>query len=137
MQQTRLDHWLKRRLNHITRFYCNVLPEDLPREAKVEESPEGRLSSHSFRITSSSERVTETLVDLFRLQGITYAAQVDEASGLLSKLVNRPRRSLTYDVIWLIGILGLVIAGLVLIFSTGVLRGLFDLVQGWITTNMS
>lgn len=136
MQQTRLDHWLKKRLTHVTRFYCNVLPQDLPNETKVEESPEGRSSSHRFRVTSSSEQITILLADLFRLQGITFAAQVDESSGFLSKLVSRPRRSTTYDAIWLIGILAVVIGGIALVLLTGGIDKLVNSIQEWFAENI-
>lgn len=137
MQQTRLDHWLKKRFAHVTRFYCNVLPKDMPKEAKVEESPDGSLSSHKFRVTTPTEQVSYALVNLFQLQGITFAAKVDEDPGFVSKLVNRPRRSATYDAIWLIGILATVTTAVVSFSSTEAFPKLLSLIQEWIAGSMS
>ena len=137
MQQTRLDHWLKKRLAHVTGFYCNVLPTDIPKEAKVEESPNGSVSSHKYRVTSPSEQVSYTIVSLFQLQGIKFAAKVDEGAGFVSKLVNRPRRSATYDAVWLLGIIGAAIAGFVLLSSTGAIPKLVSLLQEWLNAALS
>ena len=128
MQQTQLDHWLKKRFSHITRIYCNVLPQGIPAQALIEEAPEGKSSSHRYRITSPSDEVTDGVISQFRLQGITFAARVDEGGGMVGRMVTRPRRSFTYDMVWLFGGLSAGVAALVLCLWFGVFPKLYVLV---------
>lgn len=117
MQQTPLDHWLRKKFAYITRFYCNVLPADLPNGVQVEEAGANTSASHRYRLSTSSEEITQLVVDRFRLHGITYNAQIESKPGTASRLVSRPLRSLTYDVVWIMIILGVIGFTLFMIFS--------------------
>ena len=134
MQQTALDHWLQKKFSHVTRFYCNVLPEGIPNDIGVEEAPEGEASSHRFRITAMNDAKSDQVVDLLRVQGITYQAQIDERSGGASRLVSRPRRSLTYDVAWVMIIVVAIGIGGFFLVSTGTAQKLYAFAAQLVTS---
>lgn len=100
MQQTRLDHWLRRRFVHETRIYCNVLPGALGAGYSVEEAGEGRAGTHRYRITPLDDNALDQLVERLRYEGITYAAAIEDQPGDLAQWLNRPGRSVTYEIVW-------------------------------------
>jgi hypothetical protein len=102
MQQSRLDHWLKRKFVHETQIYCNTLPQSLDTRFNVVEAPAGQPASHQYRITACNEDALLELVERFRGEGITYAATIQEKSGRLSDWIRRPGRSVTCEAIWLL-----------------------------------
>lgn len=102
MQQSKLDHWLKRKFVHETQIYCNTLPQDLDLRFKVVEAPAGQPASHRYRITACNEDALLDLVERLRGEGITYAATILEKSGRLSNWICRPGRSVTCEAIWLL-----------------------------------
>jgi hypothetical protein len=102
MQQSRLDHWLKRKFVHETQIYCNTLPQSLDARFMVVEAPAGQPASHRYRVTADNEDALLDLVERFRGEGITYAATIQEKSGRLSNWICRPGRSVTCEVIWML-----------------------------------
>lgn len=109
MQQTRLDHWLRRKFVHETQVYCNSLPQGLGPRFQVEEAPEGQPASHRYRIIPADDEALLELVDCFRVEGITYAATIEDKPGPLAAWLGRPGRSATCEVAWIaLGVAGAV-----------------------------
>jgi hypothetical protein len=85
---------------HETVVYCNTLPQEVNPLCLVEKAAAEQPASHRYRITPGNDGLLLELVDQFRLEGITYAATIQDKNGLLSRWIGRPGRSPTCEAIW-------------------------------------
>lgn len=128
MQQTKLDHWLRRKFVHETQVYCNSLPQGVDARFRIDEAPAGQPASHRFRITPPDDDALLELVDWFRLEGITYAATIEDKSGPLAAWLGRPGRSATCEVAWI----GLGVVGAVALLSYLPVSAIVEAVKSWL-----
>ncbi len=113
MQQTPLDRWLRKKFIYITRIYCNTLPTDLPPGLTVEEAPEESGGRYLYKLSTTSDKLLERVVDQMRNQNVTYTSRVEDRKVWYGRLLNNPNKSFTYRCVWA----GLAISGLVLSLS--------------------
>jgi hypothetical protein len=102
MQQTKFDHWLRKKFVHETLIYCNTLPRGLDERFPIEEAAADQPASHRFRIRPWNDEALLELVERLRLEGITYAATIQDKSGPLARWLGQPGRSLTCEAIWFV-----------------------------------
>ncbi len=102
MQQTALDRWLRRKYVYINRIYCNVLPDDIPAGVDLEEAHEESGGRFRYMLTPESDDILSDTVEEFRLNNITFTSRVDNKDGWLAKWLNRPNKSVTYEVAWIV-----------------------------------
>lgn len=100
MQQTKLDHWLRRKFVHETWVFCNTLPSGLDERFRVKEAAQGQPASHRYRVTPENDEALLDLVERFRMEGITYAATIQDKAGALASWIGRPGRSCTCEAVW-------------------------------------
>lgn len=109
MQQTNIDLWLRRKFIYITRVYCNTLPDKLPLGLLVEEAPEESGGRYLYKLTTRSEKLVNELVEVLKINNITYTTRVEDRDVWMAKWLNNPHQSFTFRMAWyMVGVIFLI-----------------------------
>ncbi len=107
MQQTSFDLWLRKKFLFVTALYCNTLPEDLPPELTIEEAADESGARFRYKLETRREDVIEDATECFRMQNITYTSRVSDRKVWFSKYLNNRKKSVSFQLIWVLIMLGL------------------------------
>lgn len=102
MQQTALDRWLRQEFVYVCQVYANSLPDSLPGGVVLEDAGEDFLGRYRYCFTTRNDRQLNELTARLEVANITYTSRVAERDGALARLFNRPDKSFTLQMIWLI-----------------------------------
>lgn len=75
---TRFDRWLREKLIYQTHIYCNRLPEDVPRDVRVEKTEDSSERKYRYRLIPKNETVVNKLMEIFRSMDEFVSPQIVE-----------------------------------------------------------